>query len=160
MAIDPKSVQIRKLSFATISDARAEAQRLAQLAREGKLKQLGNWTPGQTFGHLAWWIEAIDEGKGPTPPWFMKFLGPLIKKQMLKGPLPQGFKMPSSKTGTHGDEPCDLETGIQRLRAAYTRLETKPLPDRHPVFGKTTRDEWLLLHRKHAELHLGYLTVK
>jgi hypothetical protein len=159
MPVDTRTVAFRTLSFANVSDALAEAERLATAARAGTLRTTGNWTAGQTIGHLAWWVEAIDEDKGPTPPWFMNIIGPLMKNKILKVPPQRGFKLPGSKTGTYGDEPCELEPAMARLRTAYARLQNKPLPERHPVFGTMSRDEWLRLHCMHAELHLGYLST-
>lgn len=158
--VDTKNVTIRTLNFASIDDALREAERLAQAAREGRIKQLGNWTPGTVFGHLAWWIEAVDRGDLPKPPFFIRLLGPMMKNKLLNGPLPKGFRLPGVKSGTLGDEPCELETGIERLRKAYARLQNKPMPEKHPVFGKMTREDWLTLHRKHAQLHLAFLEVQ
>jgi hypothetical protein len=158
--IDTKQVSIRTLQFATLDDALREAERLAAAARAGTCKQLGNWSEGTVFGHLAWWIEAIDRDEIPKPPFFVRLLGPMLKRQLIGGPLPKGFRMPGTATGTRGDEPCDLEVGIERLRKAYARLQTQPLPAKHPVFGAMSRDEWLTLHRRHAELHLAFLEVQ
>ncbi len=155
--IDTKNVAIREVKFASLDDALREAERLAEAARAGTCKQFGNWTPGTVFGHLAWWIEVIDRGDGPTPPLFIRLLGPFIKGRLLNGPTQRGFRLPGAPSGTYGDESVELEAGLDRLRKAYARLQNQPLPAKHPVFGKMSRDEWLLLHRKHAELHLAFL---
>ncbi len=158
--VDTKKVVIRELSFSSLDDALREAERLAQAAREGKIKQLGNWTPGTVFGHLAWWIEAIDNDSESKLPFYIRWFGPLMKKSVIYGPIARGYRLPSTKTGTYGDEPCELEVGIERLRKAYARLQNQPLPEKHPVFGAMTRDDWLTLHRKHAQLHLAFLDVQ
>ena len=158
--IDTKKVRPRTLNLQTPRQALEEAQRLALLAREDRLVTLGNWSAGQVFAHLAWWVESIDEDKGPKPPWFIKLLGPLMKKKMLTGHLPTGFRLPGSPSGTYGDEPCELEEGLARFAKAMARLERNGFPNRHPVFGSMSGREWVSLHLRHAELHLGFLDEK
>lgn len=157
--VDTRCIRPRQIELHTPAQAIAEATRLAELARAGKLRTMGNWSAGQIFAHLAWWIEAIDENKGPKPPWFMKLIGPMIKKKILHGPLMTGFRIPRSATGTFGDEPCELEEGFARFCQAMQRLDraAPPLPDRHPLFGSMSGKDWLSLHLRHAELHLGFL---
>lgn len=152
-------VKIRPLSFATVADCRAEVERLAAAAAQGRVKMLGNWSLGTNFGHVAFFIEAIDEDKGIKTPWFMKLIGPVMKGKMLRGPMPQGVRIPGLKSGTLGDEPCELDVGLARLRRALDRLERGGFPARHPVFGKMSQQEWVTLHLRHAELHLGFAEV-
>ena len=72
MSVDTRSIPDRRpLRFDTIDQALAEAARLAELERAGRLKSLGNWTLGQTLGHLATWAEFSYTGAPLSPPWFV-----------------------------------------------------------------------------------------
>lgn len=157
-SIDTKNVNIRELHFDTLEQAMAEVDRVSAAERAGKLQQLGNWTAGQNFGHLAHWINVGFDGGGPTPPWLVRKLGPiLLKKRVLYGKAWKGFRIPNAPEGTFGTEKLSLEEGERRVKAALTRLMNNT-PDRpNPAFGKMTRDEWVKLHLRHFELHLGFL---
>ncbi len=155
--IDTKNVKTRELHFKTLEEALAEVERIAAAERAGTLQRLGNWTTGQVFGHLAYWINLAFDGGGPTPPWFLRLIGPMIKKKILYGNLQRGFRLPGAPEGTYGTEQLSLDEGEKRIKAALHRLikGTPELPN--PVFGTMTRDEWLALHLRHHELHLGFL---
>src|SRR5207244_91073 len=47
----------RVLRFDSLDQMLAEVDRLVDAERIGRLKRLGNWTLGQTLGHLATWME-------------------------------------------------------------------------------------------------------
>lgn len=152
-------VKIRPLAFATVADCRAEVERLAAAAAQGRVRMLGNWSLGTNFAHLAFFIEEIDEDKGIKTPWFVKLIGPLMKRRMVSKRMPRGVRVPGMKSGTLGDEPCELDVGLARLRRALDRLERGGFPARHPVFGKFEPQDWVALHLRHAELHLGFAEV-
>jgi EAL domain-containing protein (putative c-di-GMP-specific phosphodiesterase class I) len=68
MPVDTKSVPDRRtLRFETIDQALAEADRLADADRAGRLKPLGNWALGQTLGHLATWADYSYTGTPLNP---------------------------------------------------------------------------------------------
>ncbi len=56
-----------------------------------------------------------------------------------------------------GTEPLSTEEGAARYKRAWERLRKAPPGVPNPVFGALTHEEWMMLHRRHAELHLGYL---
>lgn len=157
LLVDTRRVRPRVLELHTPSQALREAERLAELARSDRLRTLGNWSPGQIFAHLAWWVEAIDENRMPTPPWFVKMLGPMMKRKLLHNTMAPGSRLPGTATGTFGDEPCELEEGLARFQSAMQRLDRGDFPASHPVFGEMSGKDWLALHLRHAELHLGFL---
>src|SRR6516165_10280039 len=64
----------RILRFETIDQALAEADRLAEAERAGRLQRLGNWTLGQAFGHVAVWGEYAYTGAPLKVPFFIKWL--------------------------------------------------------------------------------------
>lgn len=155
---DTRSCTHRELRFANPAELRAEVARLAAAERAGALRCSGNWTLGQILGHLATWIEYPYDGYPPElrPPWFIKLILRLRKKSFLRGPLPRGVKIPKIPGGTMGNEPQSLEQGLARFERAWQRLEAGPPPGANPIFGPTPHSEWIQMHLRHAELHLGY----
>lgn len=154
--VDTRKVSRRTLRFLTLDETLAEAERIAEAARAGKLEQLGNWTPGQAFGHLAAGINFGFEGYPKPAPWYLKLGGRLLKRTILHNPFKPGLRVPGIKAGTNGTELLALEEGLARLHAATEKLrsQTPPLPNE--VLGKLTHDEWVLYAVRHAELHLSF----
>ena len=64
----------RELQFKSIDDLLADVDRLIEAERVGRLKCLGNWTLGQTLGHLATWAEFSYTGIPMQVPWFVRML--------------------------------------------------------------------------------------
>lgn len=160
MPVETKTVQRRRVAFNTLSEALADAERLAGADKAGKLKILGNWTCGQVFNHLASWAGYYYEGFPKplhSPPWFIKPLLRSLKGKYLKRGMPQGVRIPKVPGGTVGTEPLSTEDGLKKLRTAYARLESTPPKHPSPAFGNMTHDEVIRLNLRHAELHLGFL---
>lgn len=158
MAVDTKHVSSRrKLHFASIQDALRDAQLLADAEGKGTLKPLGNWTLGQTFGHLAGWINDAFDGFPPdlNPPWFIRLILKPMKSKYLKG-MPAGVRIPRQKDGTKHVEVIPTAQGLARLNAAWQRLGNAAPTHPSPVFGPMTHEEWLALNLRHAELHQGF----
>lgn len=56
--VDTKKVAGRRmLRFESLDQVIADVDRLVEAERAGRLTRLGNWTLGQTLGHLAAWAE-------------------------------------------------------------------------------------------------------
>jgi hypothetical protein len=159
MAVDTKTTtDRRKLALTSLEDLRAEVKRLAAAERAGRMRRTGNWTTGQVLGHLAFWLDTVFDGiPGPKPPFFIRLLGPIVLKRMLLKGLPAGFRMPKVRAGTYGVEPLGVDEGERRMLAAIDRLERGAPPDRHAILGRLTREEWIRLHLRHAELHCSFL---
>jgi hypothetical protein len=147
----------RKLRFESIDEMMAEVDRLAEAERAGRLRRLGNWTLGQTLGHLAAWAEFAYTGVPLKPPFFIRWILRLWKKRFLYGPMPAGMKIPRVEGGTLATEPVSLEEGLTRLRRIMDRLKTEAPTARHPIFGTMKHEESVAINLRHAELHLGFL---
>lgn len=148
----------RDLHFFSASQVLSDASKLIEAEAKGKLRPLGNWTLGQAFGHIAAFVKYGYDGYPPdmpSPPWVVRIILPLFKKQFLKK-LPVGMKMPKVPGGTYGIEKITSTEGLEMLRAAFTRLDSQPLHKPNPVFGNFTPDDWKQLHFRHAELHLSF----
>src|SRR5690242_251744 len=92
MSIDTSAVaQRRTLRFQSLDEVAAEAERLVQAPR---VQMLGNWPLDQLLMHLATAINLSVDGNSFRAPWFVRLIGPWIKKRMLTRGLRAGFRMP------------------------------------------------------------------
>jgi hypothetical protein len=159
MPVDTRSIPDRRpLRFATLDEALADAGRLAELDRGGRCRSVGNWTLGQTLGHLATWAEFSYTGAPLSPPWFVKLLVRLRKKKFLYGAMPAGIKIPKVENGTLGTDPISTEEGLTRFHRAFTRLKSEAPAKPHLLFGPLKHEEWIAGNLRHAELHLSFFT--
>jgi hypothetical protein len=157
MAVDTRTAERRTLRFATLAEALADARAVAQADAQGRLRRTGNWTAGQVLHHLASWINFAYDGYPATPPWFVRLLGPLMRRRVLAGPLVLGLRMPGVKDGTYATEDMPTERALAEFARAVERLSATPPNTPNPVFGRMTHQQWLELHTRHAECHLGFL---
>jgi hypothetical protein len=147
----------RELRFESLDEVLAEVERLAAAERAGRLRRLGNWTLGQTLGHLASWAEYSYTGAPLKAPFFVKWFLRLRKRKFLYGPMRAGVKLPRVEEGTLATEPVPLDEGLERLRRVLGRLKSEAPTAPNVIFGPLSHDEWVALHCRHAELHLGFL---
>jgi len=163
--VNTKAVTGRRiLRFTSASDVLTDAERLAAADRAGTLKRLGNWSLGTAFNHLASWIDYEYDGypkEFKVPPRILCFVARVfMKKRFLYSPMPRGWRLPKVEAGTFATEPTELEAGLTALRRAWQRLESTPCAVPHPIFGVLKHEEWIAMHLRHAELHLGYYDVR
>ncbi|MDP1662316.1 MAG: DUF1569 domain-containing protein [Phycisphaerales bacterium] len=160
-AIETKHVQgRRRLHFASIDDALRDAELISEADRNGTLKRLGNWTPGQAFGHIAGWIGYALDGYPPDlrPPWIIKIILRCMKSKYLRG-LPAGARIPKIEGGTKNLEVYSTDEGLSRLRAAWERLAKAAPPRPNIILGELTHEEWIALNLRHAELHQSFFVL-
>lgn len=157
--VNTAKVKRRPLRFASLADLRAELSRIERAERAGKLRSIGNWTPGQVVNHLATWGSFANDGHPPelSPHWVIKAILKLRKRKFLAGPLPAGVKIPGIPGGTLGTEDVPFEAAMARYRKELDRLEASAPPKPNVIFGPLTHEEWIQLQLRHAELHLGFL---
>ncbi len=158
LVIDTARVKGRRpLRFGSPAEALADAERLAASAKAGKLKALGNWTPGQALGHLAGWINFGYEGPPSRPPWIVRvILRVFMKKKFLRDGFPSGFRMSGVPGGTYAIEELSVDEGLARYRKAWARLQAGTPQSPNAAFGPLTPDEWIRLNLRHAELHQSF----
>jgi hypothetical protein len=150
----------RSLRFGTIDDALTELDRVVEADKAGKLRRTGNWSTGQTLGHVAAWIDyGYDGYPMRPPPFFIRWILKRKLKQMLAGGMPAGVRIPGVAAGTYGIETLSLEEGATRLRRAFQRLKGgEPAKFDSPAFGPMSHEDRVRLNLRHAELHLGFLS--
>ena len=150
----------RKLRFDTIDQVLAEVDRLVEAERAGKLERLGNWTLGQTLGHLACWAEYAYSGIPMKTPLFIRWILRSRKQKFIHEPMRAGVKIPGVPGGTLATDPVPLNEALERLQRVLARLRSEPPTLVHPIFGVLSHDEWIAINLRHAELHLGFHVPK
>ena len=152
-----KVVGRRILRFESIAQVLAEVDRLAEAERTGRLRRLGNWTLGQTLGHLAAWAEYSYTGAPLKPPFFIRWIFKFRKRKFLYGPMKAGVKIPGVMGGTLATEPLPLDETLPRMRRVMERLQSEAPAAPNVLIGPLKHEEWIALNLRHAELHLGFL---
>jgi len=154
--IDTTKVQNRRrLRFNDLDEMMADVEQLAQ----GRMRALGNWSPGQVFMHLAIVMNKSIDGFEHGPPWIIRVLAPLLfKRSILKNGMSAGF-VHKGKSAEEMVPPATttFEEGLDALRRAVIRQKSANYRVPSPFLGKLTYDEWIQLHCRHAELHLSFL---
>ena len=146
----------RALRFESIDEMMADVDRLVEAERAGRLRRLGNWTLGQALGHLATWAEYSYAGAPIKAPFFIRWLKRLQKRSFLYGPMRAGIWIPGVQGGTLAAGPMPLDEGLDRMQRVMQRLKSDPPTAASPLLGLLTHEEWIALHLRHAELHLGF----
>jgi hypothetical protein len=148
----------RKLRFESVNDALRNASALAAADARGSLRALGNWTPGQTLGHLAFWASAPFDGYPdmPRPPIFVRALLPLLKKRFLNNGMPAGVYLSGVPGGTFGIDVMPIDEGLAKMQFAFERLGKQAPTIPNKMFGRMSHDDWIRLNLRHAELHLSF----
>ncbi|WP_432798179.1 DUF1569 domain-containing protein [Poriferisphaera sp. WC338] len=144
----------RTLYFQNIDQILEEADRLAS----GDYQKCADWSLGQNCHHLATWMVMCMDGL----PHFPMILRILIRAVFNKDKILQkGFKPGMNVRGKLKKlEPTsDItdETGLEALHKAVERFRHEPKLPAHPLLGKMSDDDWLQLHLRHAEHHLGMI---
>ncbi len=148
----------RRLRFDCLDDI-LEAAEL--IANSPHVQQLGNWTPGQIFEHLAKSFNSSIDQSQAIAPFRIRLLARLLRPIVLRVGLPSGFSIKkTSEVAASEFLPADAvstEAGMQMIRKAIERLQTHSMTARHNMFGDMTQGQWLQMHCRHAELHFSFL---
>ena len=91
--------------------------------------------------------------------WFMKLILPMFKK-MLFDEKPWKPGLPTDKTFVMTGQAKDFETEKINLLDRVTRFsEANMVNEKHPVFGKLTKEQWSKATWKHLDHHLQQFGV-
>ncbi|MFN3166446.1 MAG: DUF1569 domain-containing protein [Phycisphaeraceae bacterium] len=156
-----KPTRARQLHFDTLDDVLAEARRIAE---HPDAPTRGAWSASQNIWHVARYLQASVEGYPFKVPWWMKLVGPLMKHRMTSKPMASGFNAPRS-VAEHM-EPQNVDPSLTTMDRSLGLLETwvakaneQGFIPRNPAFGTMTTQQWIDLHCRHAELHLGLIEI-
>jgi hypothetical protein len=161
-AINTKRVSNRReLRFSTLEALSTEADQIARAEAEGRTRALGNWSPGQNLQHLARFMTCSLDGFGKPPPLPVRIFGRVFRLilcgRMLQRPAPAGFKLPKGLPFLP-EEQTTAADGARELCAVIDRVRRgDPFIPASPLFGRFSRDQWIALHLRHAELHLSFV---
>ena len=152
--VDTKqAVARREPHFSSYQDLLDDVRHLAATPT----RQLGNWSLDQICEHLSKAVSYAIDGAPFKSPWYLRLVGPLVKKRFLTRPMKPGFKLPPSAAVYLPGNPAS-SAGIIALEQAIARYQrtTTPLHP-HAIFGRMTREEFDLLNFRHAEMHLSFI---
>lgn len=154
MPIETAKIEGRRtLHFNTLDDILADVDRLAQ----GKVRALGNWSPGQLLKHLTVPMVWCLDGAPFKAAWYIRFFGWLMKKRFLRNSMTAGFKLPDDFARQLVPGETTWEDGLQAFRTLIARMKTEAQRHPSPFLGDLTREQWEQLHCRHCELHLSFL---
>ena len=146
----------RVVAYESLDDVLMDAERLVA---NHKVKMLGNWSLGQMLAHLAGGIHMSIDGSDYRPPWFIRLLGPFLKRPVLKK-MSAGFQLPKPIADKIiPTTPVSREDGFRLLQEAVKRFRSDTSRKRHNVFGNLTGAEWHQLQLRHAELHMSFAII-
>jgi Protein of unknown function (DUF1569) len=144
----------RDVSFSHLEEVVTDAERLLSSTRT---IVVGNWPLPQLLTHLAMTFNNSIDGFPTKAPIFIRLLGPLIKRSVLKAPkMKPGIKLPKATIAAAFPRANSPQAALDSLRKAIARTKHERMEARHPAFGKMTHDEWHTLHLRHCELHLSF----
>ncbi|MCB1143467.1 MAG: DUF1569 domain-containing protein [Leptospiraceae bacterium] len=138
-----------------------ETEDYLESLKKRTLVSTGKWSPDQIFSHISDSIEFLfsdSEGAYRFPEVIQATVGRvLFWKMILQGKMDNGLPNPIKS----GDPIAkSLEIELDRLLSLTKRFNYSVGPfNRHPVFGKLTKDEWVQLHLIHCENHFSYLKI-
>jgi len=155
MTPQPTPGQRRTLHFDALGDLSAELDRLESAHAADTLRSTGNWSPGQILQHLADVHRMSFEGVGFRLALPLRVLGRLMKGRALSRGMRPGFKAPA---GLAPDPDVDFDAALGNLREQISRCDRgQRMTQRSPILGPMSHEDWVRLHCRHAELHLGFL---
>lgn len=148
----------RFIRFQTLDDIRQDARRIVQAEH---VEQLGNWSPGQAFEHLAKsFNSSIQESKAALP-LVNRMIAKISKPLLLHFGLPRGVQIaPISEIAAREFLPKEHVSSIEGLKSLeriIDKLSTHVMDAKHNLFGKMSPKDWERMHCRHAELHLRLL---
>jgi hypothetical protein len=143
----------RQLHFHSYQDMLDDVHALAA----APCRQLGNWSLGQICCHLAQTMHMSIDGAQGRFPWYLRLVGPLLKKRFLSRPMQPGFVVPPTIAPQLLPGDHDTAAGVAEFEKAIARLDRTAERKPHGVFGPMSREEWDQLHMRHGEMHLSFI---
>jgi hypothetical protein len=163
--INTRRVVRRTVRLLSLDELVGEIDRIEAAAVQGKLRQLGNWSSGQVFWHLAKFIELSCDGfpfryrRGPA--WVSRLLRFLSWRGLIRLVLRPGFDNPSEAAILEPPEGIEFQAATAYLREQIKRIAAgTPMTQAVSAEGPYAHDQWVYVHLRHAELHLSFLAIE
>ena len=145
----------RTLAFNTLDEILDDLNYLSQ----GKVRSLGNWSPGENLNHLTILMLGCLDGVDVKVPFLTRTVVSLLKRRILTKQMSPGLQLPKAAAALLPSE-TNWEQGLEEIRAALNRMKTESHRHAHPVLGELNREQWDQLHCRHCELHLSFLVLE
>jgi len=144
----------RTISYATLQEIADDAVRL----HAAGAPTTGNWSQGQIYDHLARLMDGSLDGFDFTVAWPLRVIAKFFfKPRIFSKGMPAGFQLKGKAGKALLPDPEAEQAGLNHLLHAIQRLQNETQRHPSPVLGELTREEWDLLHRRHAELHMSFI---
>lgn len=155
------TVRHHPVRLPTLEALARDLDALEEAHARGTLRRLGNHEAGPIFDHLALAMARSFDGFPVVAAWWLRLLGPWIKRRVLSRPFRPGFKLSAPIERMVWRDSVSFDDGIRSLREQVARArEPGAAPAQaHPIFGRMSPAEWNTYHLRHAELHLNFLTI-
>ena len=117
-------------------------------------RQWGKMDIAQMLAHVQMPMDVALGTSSVKGNWLMKLILPLFKKVLYdEKPWKQG--LPTDKTFVMTGQSKDFETEKNSLLDKVNRFsEATMINEKHPVFGKLTKEQWSKATWKHLDHHL------
>lgn len=162
--LNTKSVTNRReVRFGTLNDLLGDIDQVVRADAAGQAHPLGNWSPGQNLQHLAKFLACSLDGFDGEPPLGVKVFGRVLRlamgKKLFTKPVPPGLKLPPDVPFLPAGE-VSVEEGTAALKREIGRVQGgAAFIPASPLFGKLSREQWIELHLRHAELHMSFIGI-
>jgi len=143
----------RTLQFTSLDEIVTEARKMAS----SQCTVSGGWTPAQNIAHVAVVVKASFDGFPAEPPLPIKWFGRLMKGRFLSKTFSAGFNLPASMSAFVPDTGVSVEDALAELEMQCARAQNEEFIPVSPMFGKMSREQWVQMHCRHAELHFGFV---
>jgi hypothetical protein len=155
----------RAVRLQTIDELAAEADRVAAAAAAGKVRPLGNWSPGQALWHIGRLIEFSFDGfpfrYRRAPPWLARLLRLVAWRWLVRMAMRPGFRNPPQVAALEPDPSVVLDVAAAYLREQIGRIRRgERMTQECSAEGPYSHEQWVYIHLRHAELHLSFLEIK
>ena len=156
MAAKTLLVERRSLKFDSLDEVLKDAELLVNAEQ---VVSAGTWNLAQTLMHLAIGMRmSMESGINTKRSLMLQIMGPIIKRRILKRGMKPGYQLPEKMARLLvPKENTKLTSAWDALQGQAKRMKECQKFYAHPVFGELTREEWLKLTLRHAELHLSFL---
>lgn len=149
----PETVR-RTISYSSLDEVVADAERLTA----ANASTTGNWSKGQIFEHLARLIDCSVSGFKMKAPWIVRKIARMLYlKKIFRDGMQSGFKLKGKAKELMMVDFADDQESLGHLRKAVVKYNLDANREMHPFFGKLSKDDWDILHRRHAELHMSFI---
>jgi hypothetical protein len=164
--IDTRCVANRhRVRLQTIDDLAAEVERVIAAGAAGTVRPLGNWSPAQVLWHIGRLMEFSIDGfpfryrRGPQ--WLIRVLRLLAWRWLIALAFRPGFKNPPEAAALEPDPSVSLPVAAAYLQQQIARIRSgEQMTQACSVEGAYSHEEWVYIHLRHAELHLGFLAIE